>query len=47
MLNYAYLNHDRRADGKGKYKTDNVIPLGDGNAGIDFSTVQARIEIDF
>jgi phosphate-selective porin OprO and OprP len=46
-LNYAYLNHDRWANGKGMYKTDNLIPLPTGEAGIDFSTLQARIEIDF
>ena len=51
MLNYAYVNHDRWADGKGKYKTfdvDNgvdITPTGKG--GIDFSTIQARILIAF
>lgn len=52
MLNYAYMNHDRWADGKGKYKTydidDNgsdITPTGEG--GIDFSTIQARILIAF
>ena len=46
-LNYAYVNHDRWADGKGKYKTDELIPLPAGTAGIDYSMIQARVEIDF
>ena len=52
MLNYAYMNHDRWADGKGKYKTydidadgNDITPEGEG--GIDFSTIQARILIAF
>jgi phosphate-selective porin OprO/OprP len=52
MLNYAYVNHDRWANGKGKYKTwdvnaagDDITPTGEG--GIDFSTIQARILIAF
>jgi len=52
MLNYAYVNHDRWADGKGKYKTfdidasgNDITPTGDG--GIDFSTIQARLLIAF
>lgn len=52
MLNYAYVNHDRWANGKGKYKTFNVdidgvdiTPTGEG--GIDFSTIQARLLIAF
>ena len=47
MLNYAYLNHDRWADGKGSYTTDEAEPLPTGEAGIDFSMVQARILIAF
>jgi phosphate-selective porin OprO/OprP len=47
MLNYAYVNHDRWADGKGKYVADNPTPLPTGKAGIDFHTVQARILIAF
>jgi phosphate-selective porin OprO/OprP len=47
MLNYAYVNHDRWADGKGKYKTDELDPLPTGEAGIDFHTVQARILVAF
>lgn len=52
MLNYAYVNHDRWADGKGKYKTydidangSDITPAGEG--GIDFSTIQARLLIAF
>jgi len=52
MLNYAYLNHDRWADGKGKFKTydidangSDITPAGEG--GIDFSTIQARLLIAF
>jgi phosphate-selective porin OprO/OprP len=52
MLNYAYVNHDRWANGKGKYKTfdidaagNDITPTGEG--GIDFSTVQARLLIAF
>ena len=52
MLNYAYVNHDRWADGKGKYKTfdvdangNDITPTGEG--GIDFHTIQARILIAF
>lgn len=52
MLNYAYVNHDRWADGKGKYTTFNVDAAGNditptGQGGIDFHTVQARILISF
>jgi len=52
MLNYAYVNHDRWADGKGKYKTFNVDADGNditptGEGGIDFHTVQARVLIAF
>lgn len=52
MLNYSYLNHDRWADGKGKFTTFNrdasgndITPTGQG--GIDFHTVQARILVSF
>ena len=52
MLNYAYLNHDRWADGKGKFKTYDIDDNGNditptGKGGIDFSTIQARILIAF
>ena len=47
MLNYAYVNHDRWADGKGSQTTDEASPLPTGEAGIDFSTLQARILIAF
>ncbi len=52
MLNYSYANHDRWADGKGKYKTYNVDAEGQditptGEGGVDFSTIQARILIAF
>ncbi|MEE4259337.1 MAG: porin [Bacteroidales bacterium] len=52
MLNYAYVNHDRWADGKGAYKTFDVDEIGNditptGQGGIDFSTIQARILIAF
>jgi phosphate-selective porin OprO/OprP len=52
MLNYAYMNHDRWADGKGAYKTFDVDSNGNditptGQGGIDFSTIQARILIAF
>ena len=52
MLNYAFVNHDRWADGKGKYKTFDVDENGQditptGQGGIDFHTVQARILIAF
>ncbi len=52
MLNYAYVNHDRWADGKGKYKTFDIDSEGQditptGKGGIDFSTLQARIIIAF
>jgi hypothetical protein len=41
------MNHDRWADGKGSFTTDNPDPLPTGKAGIDFHTVQARILISF
>jgi phosphate-selective porin OprO/OprP len=45
MLDYTYINNDRWADGKGKYANDKTAPTGEG--GIDFSIIQARVEIDF
>ncbi|RLD89926.1 MAG: porin [Bacteroidetes bacterium] len=45
MLNYSYINNDRWADGKGKYDTYKDLPTG--QAGIDFSMIQTRVEIDF
>ncbi len=45
MLNYSYINNDRWADGKGKYDTYKDKPTG--QAGIDFSMIQGRLEIDF
>ncbi len=47
MLNYAFVNHDRWADGKGSFVTDEIEPLPAGEAGIDFSTIQARVLIAF
>ena len=52
MLNYAFVNHDRWADGKGKYKTFDVDEAGNditatGQGGIDFHTLQARLLIAF
>ena len=52
MLDYSYINHDRWANGKGKYATWDVDEFGNditptGKGGIDFSMIQARIEIDF
>ncbi len=52
MINYSYANHDRWADGKGKYKTFDVDADGNditptGKGGIDFSTLQARLLIAF
>ena len=52
MLNYAYVNHDRWADGKGVHKTFDVDENGNditptGQGGIDFHTIQARILIAF
>ena len=52
MLNYAYVNHDRWADGKGKYKTFDIDASGNditptGQGGIDFHTIQARILVAF
>ena len=52
MLGYWYINQDRWANGKGKYPTWNVDENGNditptGKGGIDFSILQARLEIDF
>lgn len=52
MLNYAIVNHDRWADGKGKYPTFDINDIGDditptGEGGIDFNTLQARLLISF
>jgi phosphate-selective porin OprO/OprP len=52
MLNYSYVNHDRWADGKGKYNTYDVDANGinitpSGQAGIDFHTIQTRLQITF
>lgn len=44
-VNYCYINNDRWADGKGKYETYKDLPTG--QAGIDFSMIQTRVEIDF
>lgn len=58
MLNYAYLNHDRYANGKGKLYvgydasgnlTTNPkdVVAANGDAGEDFSMISIRFEIDF
>jgi phosphate-selective porin OprO/OprP len=52
MINYSYANHDRWADGKGKYKTYDVNAAGEditptGEGGIDFNIFQARLLIAF
>lgn len=58
MLNYAYLNHDRYANGKGKLfvgydMTGNLttdpksVVDADGKAGEDFHMLALRLEIDF
>lgn len=58
MLNYAYLNHDRYANGKGKlyvgHDADGNLTTNpkdvveaDGKAGEDFSMFSVRFEIDF
>lgn len=58
MLNYAFLNHDRYANGKGKLNvgTDSQGQLtanprdvteAEGEAGNDFHMVSLRIEVDF
>ena len=47
MVNYAYVNHDRWADGKGKFTTDELVPLPTGEAGIDVHTLSTRLQITF
>lgn len=58
MLNYAYLNHDRYANGKGKLfvghdasgeltRDPKLVVDEAGNAGEDFSMVSVRFEVDF
>ncbi|HPG32961.1 MAG: porin [Lentimicrobiaceae bacterium] len=58
MLNYAYLNHDRYANGKGKLfigydengeltKDPKKVVAADGKAGEDFSMINIRFEVDF
>ncbi len=58
MLNYAYINHDRYANGKGKlniykdeagelYKNPFDVEIPTSKGGDDFSMISARIEIDF
>jgi len=58
VLNYAYLNHDRYANGKGKLfvgydidgnltKNPKEVYDGAGTAGNDYSMLSVRFEIDF
>ncbi|NLF42134.1 MAG: porin, partial [Bacteroidales bacterium] len=58
MLNYAYLNHDRYANGKGKLfvghdangeltRDPKLVVDEAGKAGEDFSMVSVRFEVDF
>ncbi|NTW25947.1 MAG: porin, partial [Lentimicrobium sp.] len=58
MLNYAYLNHDRYANGKGKLfvgydetgeltKDPEKVVDATGKAGEDYSMVSIRFEVDF
>ncbi|MBL7906014.1 MAG: porin [Bacteroidales bacterium] len=58
MLNYAYLNHDRYANGKGKLfvghdetgaltKDPEKVVEADGEAGEDYSMISIRFEVDF
>lgn len=58
MLNYAYLNHDRYANGKGKLfvghdetgaltKDPEKVVESDGKAGEDYSMISIRFEVDF
>ncbi len=58
MFNYAYLNHDRYANGKGKLfvghdilgnltKNPSDVVEAEGKAGEDFSMFSIRFEIDF
>lgn len=58
MLNYAYMNHDRYANGKGKLfvgydeageltKNPKKVVDAKGKAGDDFSMICVRFEVDF
>jgi len=58
MLNYMYCNNDRYANGKGKlfigYDVDGVptkipskVATASGKAGVDYSMLGIRFEIDF
>lgn len=58
MLNYAYLNHDRYANGKGKLyvgydetgaltKDPKKVVAASGEAGEDYSMISIRFEVDF
>jgi phosphate-selective porin OprO/OprP len=58
MLNYAYMNHDRYANGKGKLfvgydeageltKDPKKVVDANGKAGDDFSMICVRFEVDF
>jgi phosphate-selective porin OprO and OprP len=58
MLNYAWLNHDRYANGKGKLfvgtdiegnpvKDPQLVTESSGQAGNDFHMVSLRLEVDF
>ncbi|HAH59919.1 MAG: porin [Lentimicrobium sp.] len=58
MLNYAYMNHDRYANGKGKLfvgydesgtltKDPKKVVDAQGKAGDDFSMICVRFEVDF
>lgn len=45
MLNFSYINQDRYADGRGQFDTYPLKPTG--KAGIDYSMIQLRTEINF
>lgn len=58
MLNYAYINHDRYANGKGKLyvgydengeltKDPKKVVDATGKAGDDYSMISVRFEVDF
>lgn len=58
MLNYAWLNHDRYANGKGKLfigkdvngnltKDPKLVADSKGKAGEDFHMISLRLEVDF
>jgi phosphate-selective porin OprO/OprP len=58
MLNYAYLNHDRYANGKGKLfvgydaegkltRNPKLVTDAKGKAGDDFHMLSLRLEVDF